>query len=59
MSTTAPASAASRVSRMCVALTVAGWLTILGLTLSAGMSSNPVQSPSMDVQDTPVKAYPG
>jgi hypothetical protein len=59
MSTTAPASAASRVSRMCVALSVAGWLTILGVTLPAGMSSNPVQSPSMDIQDTPVKAYPG
>jgi hypothetical protein len=44
---------------MCVALTVAGWLTILGVTLPAGMSSNPVQSPSMDIQDTPVKAYPG
>jgi hypothetical protein len=59
MSTTASHSGASPASRMVVTLTVAGWLTILALTLPAGMSSDAGQSPTMDIQRTPVKAYPG
>jgi hypothetical protein len=59
MSTTAAGSAASRASRMCVALTVAGWLSILALSLPAGISSERLDSPAMEIQDTPVKAYPG
>ena len=56
MSTIASRSGASRTV---VALTVAGWLTILGLTLPAAMSSDAAQSPAIEIQGTPVKAYPG
>ena len=59
MNTTASDSGVSRAFLICLALTVAGWLTILVLALPAGMSSQPVQSPGMDTQGTPVKAYPG
>ena len=56
---TASDSGPSRAFRICLAVAVAGWLTILVLALPAGMSSQPVQSPGMDTQGTPVKAYPG
>jgi hypothetical protein len=59
MSTIASRSGASPASRMVVALTVAGWLTILGLTVPAAMSSDAAQSPAIEIQGTPVKAYPG
>ena len=59
MNTTASDSGPSRAFRVCLAVAVAGWLTILVLALPAGMSSQPVQSPGMDTQGTPVKAYPG
>jgi hypothetical protein len=59
MSTTATGSAVSRVSRTCVALTVVGWLSIVALSLPSGISSERIDSPAMEVQDTPVKAYPG
>ena len=59
MSSIASGSGASSASRVCVALTLAGWLTILGLTLPGVMSSEPAQSPGMEIQGTPVKAYPG
>jgi hypothetical protein len=59
MSTTAAGSGVSRAVRMCVALTVAGWITILALALPAGILSQPVQSPALEIQGTPVKAYPG
>ncbi len=59
MSTTASRSGASPASRMVVTLTVAGWLTILALTLPAGMSSDARPSPTLEIDGTPVKAYPG
>lgn len=59
MSTTASGSGAYRAFRMCVALTVAGWVTILALALPVGISSQPVESPAMEIPGTPVKAYPG
>ncbi len=49
----------SGASRTVVALTVAGWLTILGITLPAAMSSDAVQSPAIEIEGTPDKAYPG
>jgi hypothetical protein len=59
MSTTATGSAVSRVSRFCVALTIVGWLSILALSLPSGISSERIDSPATEIQDTPVKAYPG
>ena len=59
MSSIATSSRASSASRICVALTVAGWLTILGVTLPTVISNEPIQSPGMELQGTPVKAYPG
>ena len=59
MSRIATGPRASLPSRVCVVLTIAGWLTILGVTLPAVLSSESAQAPSIELQGTPVKAYPG
>jgi len=59
MSTTASHSRASRATRAWVALAIAGWLAISGLTLLVDVPSDRADSPEMQIQATPVKAYPG
>ena len=59
MSTTATRQNASGAFRIWIALTVAGWLTVIGLALPSAMSSDSTQSPTLQIDSTPVKAYPG
>ena len=59
MSSIATGLGASRASRICVVLTIAGWLTILGVTVPAVLSSESAQPSGTELHGTPVKAYPG